>query len=290
MKSMTGYGISTGIVEGFGVSCELKTLNGRYLDVNVRLPKELSMFEVPLIGVLKSKFSRGSIFLNVTIKSYEYKQRWPFTIDSKKAGLYIELLRTIKKALRLRGRITVDVFSHSPELFLKEDKPVSENAVNDIINIVEEAAKKAILMRDSEGDEIKKEIQALVDNISSIIRNIEEKIPAMVEQYRHKIAEFMNSFKQSSDTQVSSEAVIGSYIDKIDINEEVKRIQSHIKAFTQILDTRGAIGKKLEFFTQEFIRELNTIAAKAGGANITINVIEAKNAVERIKELSQNVE
>ncbi len=290
MKSMTGYGIATGVVEGFGLSCELKTLNGRYLDVNVRLPKELSVFEVPLIRALKSKFSRGSIFLNVTVKNYEYKQRWPFTIDSKKAGLYIELLKTIKKALRLKGRITVDVFSHSPEFFLKEDKPVTDGAVNDMINIVEEAAKKAALMRDAEGDEIKQELQSLADSINTTVKSIEEKIPAIIEQYRKKTIDHIKDIKQSSDLPISPETIIGNYIDKIDVNEEIKRIQSHIKAFLQLLDTRGTVGKKLEFFTQEFIRELNTIGSKAGEADITASVIDAKNIVERIKELAQNVE
>ncbi len=290
MKSMTGYGIATGIVEGFGLSCELKTLNGRYLDVNVRLPRELSVFEVPLIRALKSKFSRGSIFLNVTIKNYEYKQRWPFTIDSKKAGLYIELLKTIKKALRLRGRITVDVFTHSPDFFLKDDKPVSDSAVNDMINIVEEAAKKAVLMRDTEGEEIRKELQSLIEGINAAVKNIEGRIPGIIEQYRQKTIERIKDVKQSSDAAISPEVIIGNYIDKIDVHEEIKRIQSHLKAFVQLLDARGTVGKKLEFFTQEFIRELNTIGSKAGEADITTGVIDAKNIVERIKELAQNVE
>ena len=290
MKSMTGYGIATGVVEGFGLSCELKTLNGRYLDVNVRLPRELSVFEVPLIRALKSKFSRGSIFLNVTIKNYEYKQRWPFTIDSKKAGLYIELLKTIKKALRLRGRITVDVFTHSPEFFLKDDKPVSDSAVNDMINIVEEAAKKAVLMRDTEGEEIRKELQSLIEGINAAVKNIEGRIPGIIEQYRQKTIERIREVKQSSDAAISPEVIIGNYIDKIDVHEEIKRIQSHIKAFVQLLDARGTVGKKLEFFTQEFIRELNTIGSKSGEADITTGVIDAKNIVERIKELAQNVE
>ncbi len=290
MKSMTGYGIATGIVEGFGLSCELKTLNGRYLDVNVRLPRELSVFEVPLIRALKSKFSRGSIFLNVTIKNYEYKQRWPFTIDSKKAGLYIELLKTIKKALRLRGRITVDVFTHSPDFFLKDDKPVSDSAVNDMINIVEEAAKKAVLMRDTEGEEIRKELQSLIEGINAAVKNIEGRIPGIIEQYRQKTIERIKDVKQSSDAAISPEVIIGNYIDKIDVHEEIKRIQSHLKAFVQLVDARGTVGKKLEFFTQEFIRELNTIGSKAGEADITTGVIDAKNIVERIKELAQNVE
>ena len=290
MKSMTGYGIATGVVEGFGLSCELKTLNGRYLDVNVRLPRELSVFEVPLIRALKTKFSRGSIFLNVTIKNYEYKQRWPFTIDSKKAGLYIELLKTIKKALRLRGRITVDVFTHSPEFFLKDDKPVSDSAVNDMINIVEEAAKKAVLMRDTEGEEIRKELQSLIEGINAAVKNIEGRIPGIIEQYRQKTIERIREVKQSSDAAISPEVIIGNYIDKIDVHEEIKRIQSHIKAFLQLLDARGTVGKKLEFFTQEFIRELNTIGSKSGEADITTGVIDAKNIVERIKELAQNVE
>ncbi len=290
MKSMTGYGIATGIVEGFGLSCELKTLNGRYLDVNVRLPRELSVFEVPLIRALKSKFSRGSIFLNVTIKNYEYKQRWPFTIDSKKAGLYIELLKTIKKALRLRGRITVDVFTHSPDFFLKDDKPVSDSAVNDMINIVEEAAKKAVLMRDTEGEEIRKELQSLIEGINAAVKNIEGRIPGIIEQYRQKTIERIKDVKQSSDAAISPEVIIGNYIDKIDVHEEIKRIQTHLKAFVQLLDARGTVGKKLEFFTQEFIRELNTIGSKAGEADITTGVIDAKNIVERIKELAQNVE
>lgn len=290
MKSMTGYGTSNGVVEGFGLSCELKTLNGRYLDVNVRLPKELSVFEVPLIRMLKSKFSRGSIFLGITIKSYEYRQRWPFTIDTKKAGLYIELLKTIKKALHLGGRITIDVLTQSPEFFLKEDKPVSESAINDIINVVEEAAKKAVSMREVEGEEIKKELQSLINGINTIVKEVEEKIPSIVEQYRQKAIELVKNLKQSSDVQISPEAIIGNYIDRIDTNEEVKRIQSHIKAFSKLLDASGAIGKKIEFFTQEFIRELNTIGSKAGETEITANVIDAKNAVERIKELAQNVE
>ena len=290
MKSMTGYGIATGVVEGFGLSCELKTLNGRYLDVNVRLPRELSVFEVPLIRTLKSKFSRGSIFLTVTIKNYEYKQRWPFTIDSKKAGLYIELLKTIKKALRLRGRITVDVFTHSPEFFLKDDKPVSDSAVNDMINIVEEAAKKAVLMRDTEGEEIRKELQSLIEGINTAVKNIEGRIPGIIEQYRQKTIERIRDVRQTSEAAISPEVIIGNYIDKIDVHEEIKRIQSHLKAFVQLLDARGTVGKKLEFFTQEFIRELNTIGSKAGEADITTGVIDAKNIVERIKELAQNVE
>ncbi len=291
MKSMTGYGMSNGVVEGFGLACELKTLNGRYLDVNVRLPRELSMFEVPIIIMLKSKFSRGSVFLNVTVKSYEYKQRWPFTIDSKKAGLYIELLKTMKKALKLKGQITVDVFTHSPDFFLKEDKPVKESALNDMINVIEEAVKKTALMREVEGEEIKKEIRSLINNIQSIVKNIEEKMPAAVNQIKQKTTELLHNLKHLPVTaSISPEAIIGNYIDKIDINEEVKRIQSHIKALSQLLEEKGTIGKRIEFFTQEFIREFNTIAAKGIVADITTFIIDAKNAIERIKELAQNIE
>ncbi|MGC8579944.1 MAG: YicC/YloC family endoribonuclease [bacterium] len=290
MNSMTGYGIATGFVEGFELSCELKTLNGRYLDVNVKLPKELSIFEVPLIRVLKSKFSRGTVFLNVTIKNYEYKRRWPFTIDSKKAGLYIELLKTIKKALGLKGRITIDVFTHSPEFFLKEDKPVSDTAINDMINIVDEAAKKALNMRETEGEEIKKNMSALGEELIATVGYIEERMPALIEQYKQKTIEQLKMIKQSSDLNISPEIIVGNFMEKVDINEEIKRIQTHTKAFLQLLDTKGAIGKRIEFFTQEFIRELNTIASKVGDADITGKVIEAKNTVERIKELAQNVE
>lgn len=290
MKSMTGYGISTGFVEGFELSCELKTLNGRYLDVNVKLPKELSIFEVSLIRALKSKFSRGTVFLNVIIKNYEYKRRWPFTIDSKKAGLYIELLKTIKKALRLGGRITIDVFARSPEFFLKEDKPVSDTAINDMINIVDEAAKKVLSMRETEGEEIKKEINTLVEELITAIKYIDERMPALIEQYKQKTIEQLKNIKQFLEINVSPEAIIGNFIDKVDINEEIKRIQAHIKSFLQLLDAKGTIGKKIEFFTQEFIREFNTIASKVNDAEITNRVIEAKSTVERIKELAQNVE
>ncbi|MCL4557025.1 MAG: YicC family protein [Deltaproteobacteria bacterium] len=290
MKSMTGYGISTGTVEGFGLSCELKTLNGKYLDVNVRLPRELSVFEVPLARWLKGQFSRGSVYLNISIRGYEYRKRWPFTIDTKKAGLYIELLKTIKKALGLRGRITVNVLTQSPEFFLKDDKPVSESAINDMINIAEEAAKKTLLMRETEGEEIKKEVQSLIDVIAAVVSGIEGKIPSIVEQYKQKAFDVVRGLKQSFDTQVSPEAVVGNYIDRIDINEEVKRIQSHLRAFSQLLEAKGAIGKKMEFFTQELIRELNTIGSKVGEAGVTVNVIDAKSTVERIKELAQNVE
>ncbi len=290
MKSMTGYGISTGVVEGIGLSCELKTLNGRYLDINVRLPKELSVFEVPLIRWLKGQFSRGSVYLNVSIKNYEYKKRWPFTIDTKKAGLYIELLKTIKKALSLKGRITIDVLTQSPEFFLKDDKPVSESAVNDMINVAGEAVKKTISMRETEGEEIKKELESLINSISAIVKDIGEKIPQVIEQYRQKAIDLLKDLKQSSGAQLSPEAIVGNYIDKIDIHEELKRIQTHVKAFYQLMDAKGSLGKKMEFFTQEFIRELNTIGSKAGEIDITTNVIDAKNIVERIKELAQNIE
>jgi uncharacterized protein (TIGR00255 family) len=287
---MTGYGTSSGFVEGFELSCELKTLNGRYLDINVKLPKELSIFEVPLIRSLKSKFSRGTIFLNVIIKNYEYKQRWPFTIDSKKAGLYIELLKTIKKALGLKGRITIDVFTHSPEFFLKEDKPVSDAAINDMINIVDDAVKKALAMREAEGEEIKKEITSLISDINDAVKYIEKKIPIIIEQYKEKTISQIKDIKQFSELTISPEVIVGNFIDKIDVNEEIKRLQTHTKAFTQLLDAKGSIGKKIEFFTQEFIREFNTIASKINDAEITDKVIEAKNTVERIKELAQNIE
>ncbi len=290
MKSMTGYGLSNGEVEGFGLSCELKTLNGKYLDVNVRLPRELSVFEVPLTRWLKGQFSRGTVYLNFSIKGYEYKKRWPFTIDTKKAGLYIELLKTIKKALGLRGKITVDVLTQSPEFFLKDDRPVSESAINGMINIAEEAAKKALQMRETEGEEIQRELRSLIDSIDAAVREIAGKIPPMIAQYRQRAIDAVKGLRQSLDTQASPEAIVGNYIDRIDINEEIKRIQSHLKALLQLFEAKGAIGKKLEFFTQELIRELNTIGSKAGETGITVSVIDAKSTVERIKELAQNVE
>ncbi len=288
MKSMTGYGTSEGVVEGFELFCELKTLNSKYLDTNVRLPKELSVFEVPLISMLKSKFSRGNIYLNVLIKNYRYKERWPFTIDSKKAALYTELLRKLKYALKLKGKISIDIFTNSPEFFLKDDKPVSDSAVNDLLNIVEGAVKKAISLRETEGDAIKKELNVIADNLQTIVSNIEGTIPSIVEQYKQKLKEIINTIQ--AGVMPGFESIIGNYIDKIDINEEVKRILIHIKALSNLFETKGSIGKKLEFYTQELIREFNTIASKSSSADITTNVIEAKNFVERIKELSQNIE
>ena len=122
------------------------------------------------------------------------------------------------------------------------------------------------------------------------MKTIEGRIPGIVEQYRVKTIDRIRDMRLSPDVTVSPEAIVGNYIDKIDIHEEIKRIETHTRAFLQLLEARGAIGKKLEFFTQEFIRELNTIGSKSGDADITTGVIDAKNVVERIKELAQNVE
>lgn len=291
MKSMTGYGRAKIENDTREYIIEVKSVNHKYLDINIKLPKTLFCIEDKIRKVISNKISRGKIDVFVTYINYGIEGK-TILINKDIAKMYIKEIEEIATENNIASGIRATEISKFPEVLnVIVDEEDEEKIWLELNKCLEKALDNFIEMRITEGEKIKEDLKQRLDEIDENINEIFKNSTGLVEEYvvklRKRIQEILNT-DVVDETRLAQEIVI--YSDKTSIEEEITRIKSHIIQFKELLNSEGAIGKKADFIIQEMNREINTIGSKSGKFEITQLVIKIKTQIEDIREQIQNIE
>ncbi len=291
LKSMTGYGRFSDCIDGFDITFEIRSVNNRYLDTNIRLPRVYGYLEEKIKKAIQKKAARGKIdaFLTVERPAGESTE---IALDEALAAQYVKALRTIAENHGLRDDISVSSVARFSDIFTKKVKEDDADAVWQKVEIVVEKALDAFLeMRTREGESLFRDLDARLDKMEEILGKIRTHSATALDEYRQRMEEKLREYLQ--DHQIDESRLlteVGIIADKIDTGEEMTRLASHINQFRGLIRQDAPSGRTMDFLTQELNREVNTIGSKCSQLEVTQLVIDAKNEIERIREQIQNIE
>lgn len=290
-KSMTGYGKNESVTEEKQIVVEIKSVNNRYLDVNVKCPRFM-MFAEEKIKALVGKFTtRGKldVFISVVSKKETGKK---ITVDTELVNAYISAFKSACEETGLSYDLSASRFLNNSDVVKVEFEQLSDEEIwAEFEPVISGCLENYNNMRAVEGERLKTDILAKTEKILSNVLEIEKIVPLNIENYKEKL--YLKVKEAIEDVPVDENRIlteVALYIDKIGVDEEIVRLKSHIETMRSVLNEQGSIGKKLDFIIQEMNRETNTIGSKANDLKITNLVIENKNEIEKIREQIQNIE
>lgn len=291
IKSMTGYGSAKGTVEGIEVCVELKSVNNKFLDTSVRLPRSFLFAEETVKSAVMSHITRGKVDVFVTVDS-SMADDMVVKVNEPLLKGYIAALLHIAEENDLPNDITAMSVSRFPDVLNVEKKELDAEAVAaGIRNIAEQALCDFDAMRIREGAKLKEDVLAKLETIEKLVTVIETESPKTVEEYREKLRQKLLEVLGTSgidETRIVTEAAI--FADKVAVDEETVRLRSHMAQLRTMLDGGSPIGRKIDFLLQEFNREANTTGSKCQNADIAHVVVDLKSEIEKIREQIQNIE
>lgn len=292
IKSMTGFGRCELADGERKFTVEMKGVNHRYLDVNIRMPKKLNFFETSIRTLLKQYVSRGKVDIFIT---YEDQSQGLAVLkyNASLAGEYLERLHEMQEQFGLENDVRVSTLSRYPEVLTMEEQTLNEEEIwNGLEKAVKGAAAQFVETRTLEGENLRKDIIEKLDGMADLVGNIEQRAPQILAQYRTKLEEKVKELledTQIEDSRIAAEVVI--FADKICTDEEVVRLKSHIGHMKDVLlSDESGIGRKLDFIAQEMNREANTILSKANDLETSNIGIDLKTEIEKVREQIQNIE
>lgn len=290
IKSMTGFGRGKYENEGRTYTVEIKSVNHKYSDINVRLPRFLNSVEDKIRKRVSEAISRGKIDIFVSFENYSNKGT-TIRINKDLAKEYIKELKELASEADLKFDLSVIDVSKFPEILKLEDEDNDELIGQEVMIAVDDALEKFVLMREVEGQKLIEDIEKRIYLIKDKINEVTRFSSNLVEEYMARLQTRINELLAPGvvdETRLMQEIVIFS--DKSSIEEELTRLKSHISQFLELIKQSSPIGKKIDFLIQEINREVNTIGSKANSLDITNKVIEIKTEVENIREQIQNIE
>ncbi|MBO6115378.1 MAG: YicC family protein [Lachnospiraceae bacterium] len=291
IKSMTGFGRSEVINEERKVIVEIKAVNHRYCDMNIKLPKRFNHFEADIRNLLKEKIQRGKVDIFITYEDYT-KSNVCVKYNKDIAAEYIGYLRQMAEDFDITADIKTSNIGRFPEIFTLEEEASDDERVWEYLKeSLNEACDRFVEARIKEGENLRNDLIAKLDNMLEIVDFIEEKSPLLIADYKKKLLDKideLNTNAQIDDQRIALEVTL--YADKICVDEEIVRLRSHIESTKNILIEGGAVGRKLDFIAQEMNREANTILSKSNSLQISDRGIELKTEIEKVREQIQNIE
>lgn len=290
VKSMTGYGRGEFEKDGREYTVEIKTINHRYSDVTVKLPRYLNFLEDKVRKYISKNLSRGKVEVYISLKNMSDKGR-NIKIDKVLAGTYIDELRGLANEYNLQDDITVMSLAKLADIIVVEDEFAEELYSDELKCALEIAMKNLNEARSLEGERLAEDIKKRLNKISEYVEQVEKMSDKLLEDYKIKLKNRVNELEANDivdENRIGIEIVL--FADKSSVCEEITRLKSHIESLKNMLKADGPIGKKIDFLIQEMNRETNTIGSKANSIGITNYVIEMKNEIENIREQIQNVE
>ena len=291
IKSMTGYGRSKEILHGREISVDIKSVNNRYLDVNIKLPRIYSYAEEALKSRLQKTVSRGKVDVYITVGNAG-AQDVEISINKPLLQAYLDAFASIEKEYGLKNDLTVSGASRLPDVLIaKKAEEDAEDVVADLLQVMEAALEDYEKMRLREGEALAADIRARAKTVEEITSRIEERTEVTVSEYRARLTAKMEEVLQGAaidSVRILQEAAI--FADKVSVDEETVRLRSHLAQMETMLSGGGPIGRKLDFLLQELNREANTTGSKANDAVQASCVIELKAELEKIREQIQNIE
>lgn len=291
VKSMTGYGRAEDTLNGCTITVELRSVNNRYLDCNVRMPRLYLFAEETIKSQVQNTISRGKVDVFVTLDSTGGEQV-QVSVNQPLADGYYAALKELAERYGLSKDISVSLLSRFPDVLLAEkaEEDVEQRA-QDICSVLDRALADFDQMRTREGARLEADVLSRAARIEELVGLVEERSPQTVAEYRAKLEARMNevlSNTQLDPARILTEAAI--FADKVAVDEETVRLRSHIGQLRHMLEQGGATGRKLDFLIQEFNREANTIGSKCSDIDIARHVVDIKAEIEKIREQVQNIE
>ena len=291
LRSMTGYGRGKYEIDSREYIVEIKSVNNRYSDISIKMPKAISFLEENIKKLISSAITRGKVEVFITFNNNSDKCR-SISINKDLAKSYIEEMKHLAEEANINSNIEViDVMKMPDVLNIMLDKDDETLITEELTKCTLEAIGNFIKMREIEGEKIKEDLTTRINSISEKIEKIDSISTGLVEEYIVKLKKRINELLQPNivdESRLAQEIVI--YSDKCSIEEEITRMKSHISQFLSLLDKNNSNGKKIDFLIQEMNRETNTIGSKANNLDITKYVVEVKTELENIREQIQNIE
>jgi len=292
MKSMTGFGRGAASGENFAVSVEIKTVNNRFLDLNLRLANELQNLEAILKRSIQMRLSRGRVDVFV---NYERTSEIVYELNRPLISGYLSALRQMQTEFSLTGEPDFNNIARLPNALQPKAEDLSEDFSSGVETAVNLALDELEKMREVEGDSLKNELNNLLSEIESHLPKIEAETANVADEYLKRLTKRIGDLLAKSDSQIELDQArlaqeVAYLADRSDISEEITRLKSHIEQFRGILDDEKEVGKRLDFLTQELNREANTIASKTNNLTVKESALQIKSAIEKIREQVQNVE
>lgn len=293
IRSMTGFGRAETVTDEYRVLCEIKSVNHRYMDLSVKMPRRLNCFESRLRQLLRDYLERGKTDLFITYEDYTDNSK-KLVYNSDIAAEYIRYLTEMGDTFSIRNEINTLALARFPEVFNMEETSDDDERIWEIVEpVVRKAAENFTKAREKEGENLREDLLMKLDCMSSDVAKIEQISPSVVDQYRErlyaKIKESLEGLDYSVDEgRIVTEVAI--YSDKVCTDEEMVRLKSHIDSMKKKLCDGGVCGRELDFIAQEMNREANTTLSKANSLVIADTAISLKTSVEKVREQVQNIE
>jgi len=292
MKSMTGFGRGQVSSENFAVSVEIKTVNNRFLDMNLRLSQELQTLEADLKRIIQSRLSRGRIDVNF---QYERTDELVYELNRPLIAGYLAAMKQMQDEFSLSGEPDLNVIARLPNALQPKKEDLNVEFADAIKKSLEIALDELEKMREVEGESLKTELFFRLNEIENRLPRIESESAIVADEYQVRLTKKLNDFLAKSDSQIEIDQArlaqeVAYLADRSDISEEIMRLRSHIEHFRNISDGEKDTGKQLDFLTQELNREANTIASKTNNLIVKESALAIKSEIEKIREQVQNVE
>ena len=291
IKSMTGFGRCEYADEARRFTVEMKAVNHRYLDVNIKMPKKLNFFESSIRALLKEYIERGKVDVYITYEDYT-EDNYALKYNSALAAQYLDYLNRMAEEFGLENDIRVSNLSRYPDVLVMEEQDVDEKELWDgLERALRGACEQFVASRIKEGENLTVDLIDKLDHMISYVDFIEKRSPQIMEEYHRRLEDKIKEIlgdRQMDDGRIATEVTI--YADKVCVDEETVRLRSHINTTKDTLLEGGSIGRKLDFIAQEMNREANTILSKANNIQISDTGINLKTSIEKVREQIQNIE
>lgn len=291
IKSMTGFGRCEHVQGDRKFTVEIKAVNHRYFDVNIKMPKKFNFFESAIRSVMKEYIQRGKVDVFITCED-DTENNFSLKYNENIAGEYLKYYRQMAQQFNLKDDVTVSRLGSCPEVFSMEEQMVDEDEIWALLETaLRGALKQFVETRTREGENLKNDLIGKLDGMLLDVDAVEKRYPQVLEEYRSRLREKVDSLladSQMDESRLAAEVIL--YADKICTDEETVRLRSHIEGMKAELIQGGSIGRKLDFIAQEMNREANTILSKANDLEISDKAIALKTEIEKVREQIQNIE
>lgn len=291
MNSMTGYGLFEKKCEDFYIKVEMKSVNNRYLDMNVRMPGSIMYAEEAVRSFIKSKIKRGKVDVFINFEYLDSSQV-EIDIDYELLNKYISISKELEENYGLSSDLSFSKIMKDSNIVKAQKADFDGDYIKEeLLKVLDGAAKDFLKSRAFEGEKIREDFKVKLDEVERLTYFIEERAPLSLKEnenrLRERVAEFLQSSEVNEDRILTEIAIM---LDKLSIDEEITRLKIHIQNFNDIINEEGPIGRKLDFLIQELNREANTIGSKSNDIEITSAVVMLKSEIEKLREQAQNVE
>lgn len=291
LKSMTGYGRGEAQKQGRVFSVEVRCVNNRYLDAKIKVPRDYSMLEDPIRKIITAFHQRGRVDLSLAV-SGDFSDLVDVRVNTSVARAYKDSLTHLAETLGIESDLSLSQFAHLPDVLVREQRAED---IDELKASVEEAVNDALQscdqMRMREAAALVDDLSGRLTSFSTVLDEVEKRIPELIRQRETSLQERLQKLLGNVDVdpmRLAQEVAV--IADKTDVTEELVRLRSHIGQFEEMLQASGAVGRKLDFLIQEFLREVNTIASKINDADIAHMTVGLKSELEKMREQVQNIE